>query len=175
MEIKRNGIVLSCLQGNIADQEDIDVIVNAANAELKPGGGVAGAIHRAAGPELEKACRSKAPIQPGESVITKGFDLPNDYVIHTLGPVYGLDKPEDKLLERCYINSLRLAETEGLRKIAFPALSAGAFGYPFQAAMKIALPTVLTMTEHLTIIKEIRFVLFSEEDYKAYEHYLAEL
>lgn len=175
MELTRNGILITCQQGDITEQKDVDVIVNAANAELMPGGGVAGAIHRRAGPELANACRKKAPIRPGESVITKGFQLPNDYVIHTLGPIYGVDKPEDKLLEQCYVTSLKLAETEGLKKIAFPAISTGAFGYPFEEALKVAVSSVLVMSKHLAVVKEIRFVLYSKKDHEAYESYLSNL
>lgn len=175
MEKRINGILLSCVQGDIAEQNDIDVVVNAANAELKPGGGVAGVIHRAAGPELLEACLPKAPIRPGEAVITKGFNLPNSYVIHTLGPVYGIDQQQEELLQKCYVNALQLAEIEGLTSIAFPAISTGAFGYPFQKAMETALPAVLKMTEKLTVIKEIRFVLYSEKEWKMYEDYLSSI
>lgn len=175
METRKNGILLSCVQGDIAKQEDMDVVVNAANAELKPGGGVAGVIHRAAGPELLEACRPKAPIRPGEAVITKGYNLPNNYVIHTLGPVYGLDHQQEELLKKCYVNALQLAELEGLTRIAFPAISTGAFGYPFQKAMEISLPAVLKMTEKLTVINEIRFVLYSKKELEMYEDYLSSI
>jgi len=101
MSFQINDIKLELILGDIAAQQDIEAVVNAANAELKIGGGVAGALHRAAGPELEKACRSLAPINPGEAVITEAFKLPNKYVIHTLGPVYGRDKPEaEKIFEK---------------------------------------------------------------------------
>ncbi len=113
---------LECLQGDIANQPDIDVVVNAANAQLRTGGGVAGALHRAAGPELERACRPLAPIAPGQAVITEAFALPNRHVIHCLGPVYGRDRPEAELLADCYRNALELAEQHGLASIAFPAL-----------------------------------------------------
>lgn len=175
MEIRKNGILLSCVHGDITKQEEIDVVVNAANAELKPGGGVAGVIHRAAGPELLEACRPKAPIRPGEAVITEGYNLPNRYIIHTLGPVYGLDQQQEELLEKCYVNALQLAELEGLTRIAFPAISTGAFGYPFQKAMEIALPAVLKMTEKLMVVNEIRFVLYSRKELEMYEDYLSSI
>ena len=96
-------MTIEVVQGDITSQREVDVVVNAANAELRPGGGVAGAIHRAAGPELDRACRSLAPIAPGQAVITSAFDMPNQAVIHVLGPVYGVDEPADRLLasSRC--------------------------------------------------------------------------
>jgi O-acetyl-ADP-ribose deacetylase len=129
---KRNlhGATLECVQGDIARQPDMETVVNAANAELRIGGGVAGAIHRAAGPELEKECRPLAPIRPGQAVITGAHNLPNRYVIHCLGPIYGIDEPADELLAACYRNALQLAEQNKIASIAFPAISTGVFGYP---------------------------------------------
>lgn len=170
-----NSMIIECIKGNIASQPDITAIVNAANAQLKPGGGVAGAIHRAAGPELEKECRKFAPIKPGEAVITKGYNLPNKYVIHCLGPVYGIDKPEEEILAKCYRNALKLAEENRIDSIAFPAISTGAFGYPFEEATSIAIKTVIEMTPQLKHVKKIRFVLYSESDLKIYEKILSEL
>jgi O-acetyl-ADP-ribose deacetylase len=121
-------IKLECLQGDITNQSGIDAVVNAANAQLRPGGGVAGAIHRAAGSELYEECKNLAPIKPGQAVITGAHDLPNKYVVHCLGPVYGVDKPEEKLLADCYKNSLQIADANGCASIAFPAISTGAFG-----------------------------------------------
>ena len=161
-----------CVHADISQQTDIDAVVNAANAELKPGGGVAGAIHRAAGPELEKATRSLAPIEPGEAVITDGFNLPNRYIIHCLGPVYGVDTPSDKLLANCYRNSLDLTDKHQIESIAFPALSAGAFGYPFEAATKVALDTIRQHVEKLSHLKLVRFVLFSDEEFAHYQRAL---
>lgn len=168
-------VMIECLQGNIADQPDVAAIVNAANAQLRPGGGVAGAIHQAAGPGLEEECQQYAPIEPGQAVITGGHNLPNKYVIHTLGPVYGVDKPEDKLLADCYRNSLLLAEEHGLDSIAFPAISTGFFRYPLEKAAEVALKTVLEMIPQLKQVKKIRFVLFSESDLLVYEAELARL
>lgn len=169
-----HGITIECMQGDIANQADMDAVVNAANAELRIGGGVAGAIHRAAGPELEKECRPLAPIQPGEAVITGAHNLPNRHVIHCLGPVYGLDEPADKLLASCYRNALQAAEQNSIRSIAFPALSTGAFGYPSEAAARVALRTVLSETKRLSSVKRIRFVLFSKSDLAVHERILQE-
>ena len=160
------GVTIECVQGDIAKQPDADAIVNAANAWLKPGGGVAGAIHRAAGPGLEEECRPLAPIKPGEAVITGGHNLPNRHVIHCLGPVYGVDKPEPKFLALCYTNALKLADEHKLTSIAFPAISTGIFGYPVQEAAKIAIQTVIDVIPTLDNVKLIRFVLYSPEDFK---------
>ncbi|MBS3740677.1 MAG: macro domain-containing protein [Candidatus Cloacimonetes bacterium] len=156
-------IEIECIKGNIANQPDISAIVNAANAQLRIGGGVAGAIHRAAGPKLENECRPLAPIKPGEAVITGAHNLPNDYVIHCLGPVYGIDKPEDKLLAACYHNALKLSEKKQIDSVAFPSISTGAFGYPMPRAAKVAFETITDMVEELEEVKLIRFVLFSNK------------
>ncbi|MCE8003401.1 macro domain-containing protein [Billgrantia ethanolica] len=166
---------IECLQGDIADQPDIDVVVNAANAQLRTGGGVAGALHRAAGPELERACRPLAPIAPGQAVITEAFGLPNRHVIHCLGPVYGRDRPEAELLADCYRNALELAERNGLSSIAFPALSAGAFGYPLEEAARVALATVRETLPRCPGIERVRFVLFDAGSAKLFQDTLAKL
>lgn len=153
-------VTVECVVGDIAAQSDIDAVVNAANAALRIGGGVAGALHRAAGPGLEQECRPLAPIRPGQAVITGAHALPNRHVIHCLGPVYGADEPADALLAACYRNALELAEREGLHSIAFPAISTGAFGYPLRAATEIALATVLEAAPRLASLRLIRFVLF---------------
>lgn len=162
--IDRQGVTLACTRGDITRQEDLAAVVNAANAELRPGGGVAGAIHRVAGPELDAACRSLAPIRPGEAVITAGFGLPNARIIHCLGPVYGIDAPADELLAACYRNAVTLAEREGLESIGFPALSTGVFGYPMEEAAEVAFRTLLAECPRLSHVRLIRFVLFSDED-----------
>lgn len=151
---------IECRQGDITRQPDIDAVVNAANAQLRPGGGVAGALHRAAGPELDAACRPLAPIRPGQAVITPAFALPNRYVIHCLGPVYGVDEPSDELLADAYRNSMALAEAQGLSSLAFPALSTGAFGYPMSEAARIALTTVTESGRQCAHLGLVRFVLF---------------
>jgi O-acetyl-ADP-ribose deacetylase (regulator of RNase III) len=162
--LKVQNVKIECIKGDIAHQPDVIAIVNAANAELKIGGGVAGAIHRAAGPGLTKECQPMAPVSPGEAVISGAHNLPNEYVIHCLGPVYGKDKPEDKLLSDCYRNALELAEEHNIDSIAFPAISTGAFGYPMREATEVAFLTVKNEIGKLNSVKEIRFVLFSEDD-----------
>lgn len=155
---------ITCTTGDIANQPDMDAVVNAANAELRIGGGVAGALHRAAGPGLEEECRPLAPISPGQAVITGAHNLPNRHVIHCLGPVYGQDEPSDRLLADCYRNALQLAEQHGLRSVAFPSLSTGAFGYPMGEAAEVAFRTVVEELPSLESVEEIRFVLFSKKD-----------
>ncbi|UCF69759.1 MAG: macro domain-containing protein [candidate division WOR-3 bacterium] len=159
-----NGIVIECVAGNIAAQKDMAAIVNAANAQLKSGGGVAGAIHRAAGPDLERECIALAPIDPGEAVITGGYRLPNRHVIHCLGPVYGVDEPSAVLLANCYRNALRIAEQKKIDSIAFPAISTGAFGYPLESAVEIALKAILEVLPKLRYVRRIRFVLYDRKD-----------
>lgn len=170
-----NGVTLQLTKGDIAAQRDVSAIVNAANARLQTGGGVAGAIHRAAGPGLAEEASPFAPINPGQAVITGGRDLPNDHVIHTLGPVYGSDHPAEELLANCYRNSLELAEDNRISSIAFPAISTGAFGYPLKEATTVALETVLKTTPSLKYVTLIRFVLFSERELKVHEDALSEL
>ncbi len=170
-----HGVTVECVRGDIADQPDMDAVVNAANAELRIGGGVAGAIHRAAGSGLEEECRPLAPIRPGQAVITGAHDLPNRHVIHCLGPVYGSDEPADELLASCYRNALSLAEQNGLRSVAFPAISAGVFGYPIEPAAEIALRTVIEEAERLSGVGHVRFVLFGEGDFEVFDRTLRKL
>lgn len=169
------GVTIECVQGDIADQPDMDAVVNAANAQLLIGGGVAGAIHRAAGPGLEAECRPLAPIRPGEAVITGAHKLPNRHVIHCLGPVYGADEPGDALLASCYRNALRLAEQNNIRSIAFPAISTGAFGYPMEPAARVAFQTILEEMDGLSSVKHIRFVLFNEADRDLHDRILQQV
>lgn len=161
---KLHGVSIELVCGDIADQPDMDAIVNAANAELRTGGGVAGAIHRVAGPELEEECRPLAPIPPGQAVITGGHRLPNDRVIHCLGPVYGRDEPPDALLASCYRNAFHLAERNKISSIAFPAISTGAFGYPMELAAYVAMKTILDELPGLSSVKRVRLVLSDEQD-----------
>jgi O-acetyl-ADP-ribose deacetylase len=172
----RVGVVLVELMiGDIAAQAGFDAVVNAANAELRPGGGVAGALHRAAGPGLDRECRSLAPIRPGEAVLTGGHGLPNRRVVHCLGPVWGRDEPAAGLLAACYRNALRLADGDRVESIAFPALSTGAFGYPQDDAARVALATVLDAAQTLTSVRRIRFVLYDACSLQCHEAALAEL
>lgn len=175
MERAISGVKIECLKGDIAAQNDILAVVNAANAQLKTGGGVAGAIHRAAGPGLYDECRSLAPINPGEAVITGAYRLPNEYVIHCLGPVYGRDQPEDELLADCYRNALKISEEKGIKSIAFPALSTGAFGYPSKDAAKVAFKTISELLSELKAVNKIRFVLYDEKDLEIHEDILSKL
>lgn len=166
---------IECVQGNIADQPDMEAVVNAANAELRIGGGVAGAIHRAAGPGLAKECRPLAPIRPGQAVITGAHNLPNRYVIHCLGPVYGIDEPSDDLLASCYRNALQLAGENNIQSIAFPSISTGAFGFPMEPAARIAFETIIGELPRISPVKHIRFVLYSDDDRRLHERILKEL
>lgn len=175
LERKINGVTIQLVQGDIASQEDISAVVNAANARLQTGGGVAGAIHRLAGPDLAKEAAPLAPIKPGEAAITGGQDLPNDHVIHTLGPIYGSDHPEAELLADCYRNSLKLAEENRISSVAFPAISTGAFGYPLEEATDVALRTVKGFLDSLEHVKLIRFVLFSERELEVHKNKLVEI
>ena len=166
-------VTVECIQGDITSQEDVEAVVNAANARLEQGGGVAGAIHRSAGPGLAEEARPLGPIEPGEAVITGAHGLPNRYVIHTLGPVYGQDRPEAELLASCYRNSLELAEENEIESIAFPAISTGIFGYPVEEAAEVALGTVRDRADGLGQVRLVRFVLFDERDLEAHEGVLS--
>jgi O-acetyl-ADP-ribose deacetylase (regulator of RNase III) len=168
-------VTIECTRGDITSQDDVEAVVNAANARLEPGGGVAGAIHRAAGPGLVEEARPLGPIEPGEAVITGAHGLPNRYVIHTLGPVYGQDRPEAELLARCYRNSLALAEENGVGSIAFPAVSTGIFGYPVEEAARVAFGTVLEESGGLQHVRLVRLVLFGEGDLEVHERVLSVL
>ncbi|SHE41526.1 O-acetyl-ADP-ribose deacetylase (regulator of RNase III), contains Macro domain [Mariniphaga anaerophila] len=168
-------VTLEAVCGDIASQHGIDAVVNAANAQLMPGGGVAGAIHRAAGPGLAEECRSMAPIEPGQAVISGAHHLPNSFVIHCLGPVYGKDKPESRLLADCYRNALLLAEKNKITSVAFPAISAGIFGYPFEEAAEVSLHTIFKIVPDLKYVRHIRFVLFGVENFKKYAAKLREI
>src|SRR5210317_901019 len=158
-------------QGDIT-RLDVDAIVNAANTRLLGGGGVDGAIHRAAGPQLLEACRAIGGCPTGEARITGGYNLPARHVIHTVGPVYS-GKPQDsRLLTNCYLNSLALAVENNLATIAFPAISCGVYGYPIEDACKIAVDTSCNFLKaNLSLIKII-FILFSGKDCAIYDAYL---
>lgn len=159
-------------QGDIT-QLTVDAIVNAANSSLLGGGGVDGAIHRAAGPQLLAECKAIGGCPTGEARLTRGYNLPAKFVIHTVGPVYG-GRPEDSvLLTACYQKSLALAEKHQIRSIAFPAISCGVYGYPIRKACRIAVDTTVAHLRHHDQIKRIVFVLFSENDRAVYADYLA--
>ncbi|MDX1817770.1 MAG: macro domain-containing protein [Marinobacter sp.] len=165
-------LTIECVQGDIASQPDMESIVNAANARLMPGSGVAGAIHSAAGPELARECESLAPIAPGQAVMTGGHGLPNPYVIHCLGPVYGVDEPSAELLGNCYRNALMLADQKGLTSVAFPAISTGVFGYPVEEAARVAVATIQSTARELTSVRRVRLVLFSDHDLTVFRNAL---
>lgn len=166
-------VAIECVQGDIANQPDIDAIVNAANARLMPGSGVAGAIHSAAGAGLAEECRKLAPIVPGQAVISGGHDLPNGHVIHCLGPVYGVDNPSEQLLADCYRNALLLADAEGLGSVAFPAISTGVFGYPVDEAARVAVAAIREVVPQLVNVRLVRLVLFSQSDLAAFRSAVA--
>jgi O-acetyl-ADP-ribose deacetylase (regulator of RNase III) len=152
---------------------DVDGIVNAANTTLLGGGGVDGAIHRGAGPELLAECRTLGGCQPGEANLTKGYRLPARYVIHTVGPVWtGGTRGESQILANCYRNSLRLAVKNRIKTIAFPAISCGAYGYPIREATRIAVETTREFLAADDKIKKVIFVLWSEDLYQAYRQLL---
>ena len=150
-------------------QLSVDAIVNAANNSLLGGGGVDGAIHRAAGPELLAQCRTIGGCPTEEARITKGYQLPSQYVIHTVGPIYRGTPQEPQLLESCYRNSLGLALDHQIKTIAFPAISCGVYGYPIQDAARIALNTAISFLEDHPSMIQIIFALFSDSDKATYE------
>lgn len=150
----------------------VDAIVNAANNSLLGGGGVDGAIHRAAGPELLAECRTLGGCATGEAKLTQGYHLPARYVIHTVGPVYSGKQQDADLLAACYRNSLTLAAAQGLTSIAFPAVSCGVYGYPIEAAARIAVTTTAEFMGNNDTIKEVVFVLFSEKHERIYRDLL---
>lgn len=166
---------IELVRGDITAQTDLDAVVNAANAQLRPGGGVAGAIHAAAGPGLAAECEPLAPIEPGRCAMTGGHRLPNPHVVHCLGPVYGVDEPAPDLLAGCYRHAVRLADEHGLRSIGFPAISTGIFGYPLDAAAAVALATVADVSSTVRSVRLIRFVLFDRRSLEAHERALAGL
>ncbi|MBE0617112.1 MAG: O-acetyl-ADP-ribose deacetylase [Proteobacteria bacterium] len=170
---------LLLVQGDITAQA-VDAVVNAANSSLLGGGGVDGAIHRVGGPAILQECRAIVRdigrLEPGRAVITTGGNLPARYVIHTVGPIWGGGtRGEPGVLASAYRESLRLAETTGIKTVAFPSLSTGAYGYPLREAARVALGTVADHLRAGSALEEVRFVLFSAVDLETYEEALRHL
>jgi O-acetyl-ADP-ribose deacetylase (regulator of RNase III) len=165
---------IEIMKGDITTLK-VDAIVNAANTSLLGGGGVDGAIHRAAGPGLLSECRKIGGCPTGEARITGAHNLPTKHVIHTVGPIYrGKDK-DPKLLSSCYLNSLKLAVKHDIASIAFPAISCGIYGYPVKEACKIAIETTCNFLKQNSSLKKIVFILFSVDNYRVYTEYLKRL
>ena len=182
---------ITLIQGDITRQQ-VEAIVNAANTSLLGGGGVDGAIHRAAGPDLLKECRVLGGCETGEAKITKGYRLPAKYVIHTPGPVWrhppspigdlsdgrgagGEGYEEDRLLANCYRNSLALAVQHNIRTLAFPSISTGIYGFPIERAARIAVREVKKFLEQHSTFEKVVFVTFSQRDYTVYQSVLKEI
>ncbi|MBC7262278.1 MAG: O-acetyl-ADP-ribose deacetylase [Chloroflexi bacterium] len=166
---------LELVQGDIT-QQDTEAIVNAANPSLLGGGGVDGAIHRAGGPQILEECRRIGGCPPGEARITSGGKLKAKYVIHAVGPIYrGGTQGEAETLANAYRYSLKLASEHGIKSVAFPSISTGAYGYPIEQAAPIALRTVMDYLQSHPEIELVRFVLFGSAAYEAYERALKEL
>lgn len=160
---------IEIVKGDITTQK-VDAIVNAANESLLGGGGVDGAIHRAAGPELLVECRSLNGCPTGEAKITKGYKLPAKHVIHTVGPIWrGGDNNEEKLLANCYKNSLRLASENNIKSIAFPSISTGVYGYPIELASRIALTEIKSFIKANKEMDKVVIVCFGEDAFQTYQ------
>ena len=155
-------------------KQQVDAVVNAANESLMGGGGVDGAIHRAAGSELKEECKTLSGCPTGQAKVTKGYHLPADYVIHTVGPVWkGGGKDEEELLASCYKESLKRADELNLKSIAFPNIGTGVYGFPKRKAAEIALKSVEDyLGKESTGLEEVIFVCFDEENYSIYQELL---
>jgi O-acetyl-ADP-ribose deacetylase len=162
-------IRIEVVVGDLVGQPDLDVIVNAANPQLAPGGGVAGAVHRAAGPGLAAECRPLGPVATGSCVLTGGHDLPNAHVVHCVGPVYDRDEHAAELLAACYRQALALADQAELTSIGFPAISTGIYGYPVAEAAEVALTAIVEVARAgLRAVRLVRLVLFDEDTWRTH-------
>lgn len=151
---------------------NVDAIVNAANTTLLGGGGVDGAIHRAAGPELKEYCKTLGGCETGKAKITPGFRLPAKYIIHTVGPIWhGGNHGEDKLLKSAYWHSLNLCKEHNIKTVAFPNISTGVYGYPLESAADIVWQTVLEWLSKESLPEKVIFAIFSEDNYQIYKKY----
>jgi len=162
---------IELIVGDITKQKT-DAVVNAANKRLAPGGGVAGAIHRAAGSQLWEECKKLGGCETGKAKITKGYNLPASFIIHTVGPIYSGSADDPKNLASCYKESLKLAQNKQIKSISFPALSTGYFGYPLKDAARIALETVISELKNTNKIGLVRFVLFDSKAFEVHEEIL---
>jgi len=171
--IRVGDVLIECVRGDIAAQPDMDAVVCAANPHLTTGAGVAGAIHRGAGPGLYGEAAPFAPLATGRAVITGAHGLPNRHVIHTVGPVYGHDTPADRLLASCFRRSLEVADEAGVTSVAFPAISTGVYGYPLGEAAQVSVEAVVETVPRLGSVRRIRFVLWAESDLSVYTAALA--
>ncbi|OAG27347.1 O-acetyl-ADP-ribose deacetylase [Thermodesulfatator autotrophicus] len=175
MQVKMGNCVLELIKGDIT-QQDTEAIVNAANEELVPGGGVDGAIHRAGGPSIAEEARRYGRCPTGSAVITGAGNLKAKYVIHAVGPIWrGGNHGEAELLASAYRSALNLCLEKDINSVAFPSISTGAYGYPMKEAAKVALSTVISFLKEHQKPKLVRMVLFGEEAYKTYEKVLKEL
>jgi O-acetyl-ADP-ribose deacetylase (regulator of RNase III) len=175
MDFEYRGATIRAVRGDITAIR-VDAIVNAANSGLRGGGGVDGAIHRAGGPTIMAECRKIGGCPTGEAVITTAGNLPAKHVIHTVGPIwFGGKSGEPDLLRRAYENSLALAAKHDLKSIAFPSISTGVYGFPIEEAAPIAIKAVRSHLAGKTSLREVRFVLFSEGDYRIYTQKLKAL
>jgi O-acetyl-ADP-ribose deacetylase len=165
---------IDLIQGDITRLQ-VDSIVNAANRSLLGGGGVDGAIHRAAGPQLLEECKTLGGCETGQAKITGGYRLPARYVIHTVGPIYSGSREDSEQLVSCYRNCLQLAVDNGLESIAFPAISCGVYGYPIEEATGVALRTTCVFLVEHAAPDHVVFVLFSERDLQVYQSELSRL
>lgn len=167
--------IIKVLQGDITKIK-VEAIVNAANNTLLGGGGVDGAIHRAGGKVILEQCKKIGGCPTGEARITVGGNLPSNYVIHTVGPVYGGGRSdEERLLYNAYYNSLKLAKDYNIKSLAFPSISTGAYGYPIDEASRIAIRSVLDFIKNEKFPREIIFVLFNDKDFRVYERLLSDV